>query len=135
MNKHKYLEDIGIETKVTPWGWNQDDSRQKQWKEDRKLYGFDERETWSLDTTFFYWLYERVMMYNEINCIDTSFHELVVNNEKLTQQECIDRIILGCKYYFKLTEGVSTNENYEIAMIIANEILDIWKQLVFWMSW
>jgi hypothetical protein len=43
--------DAGISEDNLPWNWNPDDDRQKVWKEERKIYGFDERDTWSLDYT------------------------------------------------------------------------------------
>lgn len=42
-----------------------DDSRHPQWKEERKKYGFDERETWGLDTTIAQFMYTRLMMFKE----------------------------------------------------------------------
>ena len=36
----KYLEELGIESKDTPWGWNDNDNRQKYWYEQIKEYGF-----------------------------------------------------------------------------------------------
>ena len=39
------------------------DKRQGRWKKERKKYGFDERQTWNLNTTMIELLYERVMMF------------------------------------------------------------------------
>ena len=61
----KYLKDLGILEDNTPQGWNKDDSRQERWCKEREIYGFDEKETWSMDFTFKLWLYERLSMYNE----------------------------------------------------------------------
>lgn len=91
--EHKYLTDIGIKEDDMPWNWNPDDIRQKEWVKEREKYGFDERETWDLDYSFHLWFYERLMMYNEINCIDTSYHKFKYKNEELTLQECIDFIL------------------------------------------
>jgi hypothetical protein len=133
--EHKYLEDLGIQIKNTPWGWCEDNNtRQSQWMKEREEYGFDQRETWSLDTTFFYWLYERVKMYDKVNCINTKFHKFTVNGEELTKQECMDRILLGCEYYFKF-KNEGNLELEKIAFQIADEILDIWKQCIFSMWW
>jgi len=44
----KYLKDLGIKEVNTPQGWNKDDSRQERWIKEREIYGFDEKETWSM---------------------------------------------------------------------------------------
>lgn len=130
MNNHKYLTELGIDIADTPYGWNEpDDSRLKDWKKQQNTYGFDERETWSLDATFIYWLYERVKMFNEVNIVDTEFHKFNINGKELTQQQCINRIIELCKTYFK--KGI----NEDIAFECVEETLDIWKAIIFQMWW
>ena len=98
--KRKYLEDLGIEIGNTPYCWrsDNDDKRQVMWKKEREKYGFDSRETWSLDYTFYLWLYERLMMFNELNVVDTEFHKFEYNGEALSMQDCIDKILNGLKY-------------------------------------
>ena len=66
----KYLKDLGIKEDNTPQGWNKDDSRQERWIKEREIYGFDEKEIWSMDFTFKLWLYERLSMYNEVKTIE-----------------------------------------------------------------
>ena len=93
----KYIDDLGIKFEKTPQGWNAEDDRQEGWKQDREVYGFDERETWSLDYTFKLWLYERLSMYNEVNRVDTKYHKYSYKGKEITLQECIDRILEGLK--------------------------------------
>lgn len=62
----RYLEEIGVELKETPWGWNKGDSREDRWQKEREEIGFDERETWSLDHTMNLLLYERLRRYKEL---------------------------------------------------------------------
>lgn len=51
-------------------------------------------------------------MYNEINCIDTSFHKYDYKNKEMTMQECIDRILEGLEIYIKNeVNSLSTEEN------------------------
>lgn len=57
---HKYLEDIGITD--GPYNWRGDSFK---WRHERQVYGFDSRECWNLDYTFYLWLYERLMKYLE----------------------------------------------------------------------
>lgn len=93
----KYINDLNIKYENTPQGWCHGDIRGKDWKEERKIYGFDSRETWGLDYTFNLWLYERLSMYNDINIIDTSFHKFTYKDEEITFQNCIDRMLEGLK--------------------------------------
>ena len=93
----KYLDELGIKFEDTPQGWNTEDGRQEKWKPERETYGFDERETWSLDYTFKLWLYERLSMYNDVNRIDTKYHKYFYKDKEITLQDCIDRILEGLK--------------------------------------
>lgn len=54
IKKNGYLMDIAS-----------DDERHDQWKLERDKYGFDGRDTWSLDMTMTEMLYERLNMYYE----------------------------------------------------------------------
>lgn len=47
----KYLDDICVTER--PDTWSRNDERQNRWKEERAIYGFDERETWALDYSFY----------------------------------------------------------------------------------
>lgn len=126
---HKYIEEI-MNIEESPYGWSKNTGRDEMWEDQRREYGFDERETWSLDTTFIYWLYERLRMFNEVNCINTELHTFEINGKKLTQQECIDIMIDKCKDYIT-HQGVGDNYSYNLK----NEILDIWKECIHAMWW
>jgi len=60
--KQKYYEkQIGIGSpEQYYWNGMKKDDRQPKWKEQQNKYGFDERETWSLDFTFIAWIYPRL---------------------------------------------------------------------------
>ena len=50
---HKYLESLLPKGK-SPYDFECDDEvRNQKWESERLEYGFDERETWNLDFTFF----------------------------------------------------------------------------------
>ena len=116
----KYLKDLCIKEDNTPQGWNKDDSRQERWIKEREIYGFDEKETWSMDFTFKLWLYERLSMYNEVNGIDTSFHKYEFKGETITFQECIDRMLDGLKIELTVDEYRRTEEQKEKVEDIVN---------------
>lgn len=98
--KIKYLEGL-VKLKDTPWGWNPDDQRQEKWKQQREEYGFDERETWSLDYTFRLWFYQRLKMYNEVNIVATEKVKINFKDKEYTLQECIDYILEMFELTFK----------------------------------
>lgn len=122
---HKYLEEI-VDLKKTTYNNYSDTGRDEKWKEQREVYSFDEREVWNLDCTFFYWLYERLMMYREKACVDLNFHTFDVDGETLTQKECIDKMIENCKTI--ITKDM--DDNFELK----EEVLKIWSKcaLAMW---
>jgi hypothetical protein len=126
--KRKYIDDLGIKYKDTPQGWctETNDGRIDKWKKEREEYGFDSRETWAMEYNFKLWLYERLMMYNEINCVDTSCHKFEYKNQTITQQDCIDRILEGLKLdltskqYDESSEKEEINEKIEDVLPLFN---------------
>ena len=79
---HKYLDDILPKGK-TPYDFECDDEiRNQKWEKEREQYGFDERETWNLDFTFFCWLYERLRKYKEVSPVDLNCKIVKVNDEE-----------------------------------------------------
>ena len=101
----KYLDDIGYTNRHDTW--NPDDTRQNQWAREREIYGFDERETWSLDHAFACWLYERLKMYVEINVVDLNYHKFDVDGEILTQIQVIESILSLLESAFKASENAA----------------------------
>ena len=124
---HKYIKEI-TKLEKTPYGWSENTGRDSKWREEREIYGFDERETWSLDITFYHWLYERLMMFKEVNCIDLDFHKFNVNGVELTQGECIDLMINNCE---KLIRSNGIDDMFDLK----NETLEIWKECIHYMWW
>lgn len=96
--KRKYLDDIGVTERPDTWCPN--DKRQPEWDKEQETYGFDNRETWALEYSFYCWLYERLKMFLDVNCVDLTFHKFEYDGELLTQEECINRMIYGCEVYF-----------------------------------
>lgn len=129
MNR-KYLDDI--EMKERSDLWNEGDERQLQWQEQREIYGFDERETWSLDNTFYCWLYERLMMFLEFaeDAINLEFYKFEINGEILTQRQCINKMIDGCKAVFE-SKGYPNEEQQKKI----DDITKIWHEVIPTMWW
>lgn len=130
MQKCKYFDDLGLD--ITNYGTNfmpDDDGRAEEWAKDREEYGFDRRETWNLDNTFIEWIYSRVMMFKERNCIDLNFHRVKYKGTMITQGEAIDKILSLSKEYL-LNRG-NDDVRYENSM----EICDLWKEVLPFMWW
>ena len=129
MQKCKYLDDLGIPT--SEYGTNftsDDDPRQASWFEEQKEYGFDNRETWSLDRMFIEWIYTRVMMYKERAIINTKFHKISYKSNEITQAEAMDKIL-------ELSKLCLLSDDDELIYVNSREICDIWKELLPLMWW
>ena len=84
------------------------------------------------------WLYEHLKYFQEeaSKVINFDFHTFTIDEETLTQMECIDRMVKDCEIYLKFGDkifGLSKNEEEEIE----NAINDLFKVLsiVFWSMW
>lgn len=128
--QHKYLIDTGIKENDLPWLWCPGDARQEQWRKQQAKYGFDERETWSLNYAFRLWFYERLKMYNEINCIDTSFYKFEYDGVEYTQQECMDFILAAFEKTFKDDNWDLDNDTcaevYKAYQLVAKILPALW---------
>ena len=129
--KRKYIDELCIKYEDTPQGWNTDinDKRLPFWEKQREEYGFDERETWALDYSFILWFYERLRMYDEINIIDTTFHKFEYKGETLTLQDCINKMIEGCKIYLTTDAWNRTDEDWEKINDVFNIFALCWYTL------
>ena len=102
MQQNKYLDKLRIP--IEEYGVNftdQNDKRKEKWKKQRKKYGFDERETWSLDQTFVEWIYSHLMMYLEIGgkIINLEYHKFEFKDREYTQREAIEYICKACENF------------------------------------
>ena len=128
----KYLDDIGEDYS---WVWEPEGSeRDELFEKEREIYGFDSRETWSLDYVFYMWLYERLKMYIEYagEIVNLNFHKFVYKEKEYTQLELINMMIERLESYFKKEDlFVSSEEEYESI----KEIGEIWALVLPAMWW
>ena len=128
----KYLDDIGEDYS---WVWKPEGSeRDETFEREREIYGFDSRETWSLDYVFYMWLYERLKMYIEYagEIVNLNFHKFVYKEKEYTQLELINMMIERLESYFKKEDlFVSSEEEYEPI----KEIGEIWALVLPAMWW
>lgn len=133
---HKYYDDLFKGKKYKPDYpteiCGKGDKREKKWKKEREKYGFDNRETWNLNTNFYVWLYERLKMYKKhaSKIVDLTFYKFEYDGETLTQIECIDRMIEGCKLYIEDDE----NPDKEVQKKI-EDVAKIWAMVLPHMWW
>lgn len=142
--KRKYLDDIGCTSRFDTWDLGPDsERREKEFKEQRDIYGFDERETWNLNETFLEFLYERVKMYVDIGgeMVNLNFHKFKFRGKEYTQLELLNIMLDDLKYLITTDEdeyfGVNTKKYKQILREIPyrrNRVMDIWK-LVFPAMW
>lgn len=135
--KHKYLDDAKIPYKD---GLPRNDSRRPKWAEERKTYGFDERETWSLKETFLTWLYERIMMYKEVSDTDFSYWTFDYKGETLSHGQALDRILENIRVYYDVDgAGIkrfgSNIELWNNRARLLREIGELWALILPGMWW
>ena len=124
---HKYLNDILPKGK-TPYDFYYDDEiKNQKWKKEREQYGFDERETWNLDFTFFCWLYERLRKYKEVSFADLTHKNVKVNNEEKNLEEWINLMISNCESLILV--DMYSEENIKLAEFT----IEIFKQTIFYL--
>lgn len=127
--RHYYFEQIG----VTPYCLDVEKlGRGPRWKKQRQKYGFDDRQTWSLDFTMICLLYERLRMYKDTaTMINLEWHQITVGKETKTQGQWIDELIKDCETYFKESDDLTNGAG----LYTAQRIWDVWKELQDVMWW
>lgn len=137
---HKYLKDAGFSKYA--WGDTlpKNDHRRPQWKQERKVYGFDERETWSLKDDSLYWLYEHIKMYQEISCIDLEYWQFDINGTEMTQGQVLNKILEDIELYFNVNDSFIKKYGDDIILWcnnqpkLAKEIWELWG-IIFPAMW
>ena len=82
IESHKYLNELGISSEVS-WIFNTKEvwdkkKTQKHFINQREKYGFDERETWALNSTLIGWLYSHLKWYVKHSPVDFAFNSFDV---------------------------------------------------------
>ena len=127
----KYLEDIGFNNTPDTFNAGANDEREEKWKNEREVFGFDERETWNLDSTFYIWLYERLKMYLDVTIVDLDYHKFDYNGKEYTQRQMIDMML-------ERLETALTDEYYDLndeKYQYVHEIEKIWSIVLPAMWW
>lgn len=132
----KLLNDLGIQDKDLPWKYSPKDSRQAEWREERKEYGFDERDTWNLHHTLTMLVYERLKYYREFAPIsmDTPGHSHTyeIDGEELAYGAVIDRILAAFKKYLEDVDGKTYTDEDSQEFKTAWELLGVIMPSLWW---
>ena len=120
--KHKYIRELFPD--YIPFPYSEED-----------YHEFDERDTFNLDDSLLMWLYERLRFFQDeaskIVVMDDPEHcTYDIDGEKLTQMQCIDRMVEDCKVAL-LSDDFHEREQMDAAM------RDLFKVLseVYWAMW
>lgn len=127
--KRKYLADIGFAYSPDKLTGNR--KREKKWKKQRKKYGFDEREVWSMECTFYCWLYERLMMYKKLNDSTPLNDSFTFQGKNYRQAELIEMMLERLRYFFSR----DTYEYNEKMDDYIHDIEKIWAVILPEMWW
>lgn len=138
-----YLDQIGFSL-------YQDVKDTKELKDQRKTYGFDERDIWDLDETMVALLYERLCMFRDnyyleeeldINLInleledDLSYIKVLVDKEERTLLDVINELIALSEYWLKdeylYIDGEYNKRSVEEEREISEKIWDTYKQIQY----
>lgn len=129
---HKYLNELGLPDEIME-GLKKTDPRQQRWKQQIKEWGFADYETWDMDIMFFAWLYERLKVFLEVNCIDLEFYKYEFDGEVYTQFELINKMIEGCE--IALTGGHGDYNLAEEKRKKMDDVVKIWAVVFDEMWW
>jgi hypothetical protein len=120
--KHKYIRELFPE--YLPFPYDEED-----------YSGFDNRDTFNLDSMLLMWLYERLRFFQDeaskIVVMDNpEWKTFNIDGEKLTQMQCINRMVEDCKVAL-LSDDFDEYEKMDMAM------RDLFKVLaeVYWAMW
>ena len=128
---HLYLEELKT-YEGDYWGLK-NDPREAEWIQERKIYGFDNTETWNLDSAFYLWLYERLRRYVDIGgqVVNLHYHRFTFKDKEYFQDELIDMMIERIKYCFSEEYDEFNKEEYDYV----HEIEQIWAIILPAMWW
>jgi hypothetical protein len=135
VQRNEFLESIGLEPHEYGVNFTLKECANPLWEEQRSKYGFDVRETWSMDTISVEWLYSHLKMYYEAarDIVDLSWHKYDINGETLTQEQVITLILEYCEEYL-LAKHAQDDDTIEKAQhdvkkafkLYAEILLDTW---------
>ena len=122
---HHYLKEIQKNKpffREFPWKF--------RWWRQKIKYGFDDRETYGLDYTFYLWAYERLRMYVDRadNIVDLNYHEIEYDGKTWTERGLIMELLRQIEDFSRTDFDPWEKQNYL-------EIGKIWAVLLPYLWW
>lgn len=102
-----------------------------KFKRERKKYGFDEREVWNLDLSFYCWLYERLRLYLDTSPVNLDYEEITYKDKTYSLKELIDMIIERLE--FALSPDYNDFNQKQLAYV--EESAQIWAVIISYVWW
>lgn len=135
----KFLTDVfDNPSNITSYlGAGEDDDRSAVWERERRVYGFDSRETWGLDTTMLELLYERLMMFREraSEIVDLSFHKVTYRGVEYTHEVLLNMMIdKSARILHYVYDNNDESDQSDIADL-TREVWEIWAIVHPYMWW
>ena len=141
--RNKYLEDLNLTT--DRYGTNYctaADTKHDQWRKEKLVYGFDNRETWNMDLTMVEWLYSHLKMYFEVSIVDVDYMHYDIHiidddgNVKtmnMTMREIGTYIMDACKQFLLTPDDMA--EEYYKSMKEMRKAMHMWAEACFFFGW
>lgn len=128
--KHEYLRELFPEEQL-PFPYSEED-----------YHDFDVRDTFSMNDTLVAWLYECLRYFQDeaSKIVDFTFHKFIINDDELTQEQCIDRMVKDCRiillYNDNMFDDFKKGDEY-IKNVVEPAKNDLFKILskVYWAMW
>ena len=129
--KHEYLRELFSEEQ-RPFPYSEED-----------YHDFDARDTFSMNDTLVAWLYECLRYFQDeaSKIVDFTFHKFIINDDELTQEQCIDRMVKDCKIVLLYNGGANFDDFKEEEKYFKDVICpakdDLFMVLskVYWSMW
>lgn len=130
MSHRQYLEELNYSS-IEKQTKNDSRRQKKRWKKERKKYGFDQRDTWNMDTTMIELLYERIRMYLEVTIVDLDYHKILINGTEKTLRYWLRVLLVLCAEFLTEDEDYSKIDDGTLS----RKIWSIWAELVAYVWW
>lgn len=130
MNHRQYLEELDYNS-IEKQTKNDSRRQKKRWKKERKKYGFDQRDTWNMDTTMIELLYERIRMYLEVTIVDLDYHKILINGTEGTLRYWLHVLLVLCAEFLTEDEDYSKIDDGTLS----RKIWNIWAELDAYVWW
>ena len=103
---------------------------------EKGYHGFDERDTFNMDNVLIMWLYERLRYFEDkaSKVVDLDFRTFNVDGRRMTQMQCIKRMIKDCKVILAVKYSDRPDEDFDKINKAKNDLFKVLSE-VYWAMW